>query len=414
MSDEVLASGAFLEFIKEGGWEYVRRTSDGGAVIIVAVTDAQRVVLVEQARPPVGGHCIEFPAGLVGDQVEFVGESLAVAAERELLEETGYAAENMEYLTHGPPSPGMSSELVTFFRATGLRKVAAGGGDETEDITVHEIPLDQITAFLDGAQRRGIAVDPKVYAGLYFLGLRGARQVREVSFDAPFETPARNESPTGLALADGVLARVDELLPDLAGQGRVGILGGSFNPPHVGHALLAHALLSTEPLDELWVIPVWRHPFGKDSVSFEHRVDMCRRAFGLLGTRVRVVELERVLPTPSYTVQTLSAIHAVRPGVQPTLIIGSDIVPELPRWRDPERLPSLSNLIVVPRQGAPDLEPPADLPIKIYSGFRLPKVSSSAIKMALLTGGNVDGLLDLDVLSYIREHGLYVEEVGRS
>jgi len=164
----------------------------------------------------------------------------------------------------------------------------------------------------------------------------------------------------------------------------------------------------------LWVIPVWRHPFGKDSVSFEHRVDMCRRAFGLLGTRVRVVEIERVLPTPSYTVQTLSAIHAVRPGVQPTLIIGSDIVPELPRWRDPERLPSLSNLIVVPRQGAPDLEPPADLPIKIYSGFRLPKVSSSAIKMALLTGGNVDGLLDLDVLSYIREHGLYVEEVGRS
>ncbi len=414
MVDEVLASGAFLEFIKADGWEYVRRTSDGGAVTIVAVTDAQRVVLVEQARPPLGKRCIELPAGLVGDQVEFVGESLSVAAERELLEETGYAAENLEYLTEGPTSAGTSSEIVTFFRATGLRKVAAGGGDSTENIQVHEIPLAEISAFLDAAKSRGVAVDPKVYAGLYFLGLRGARKVHEVSFDAPFEIPSRNDSPTGLALADEVLSRVDELLPDLAGEGRVGILGGSFNPPHVGHALLAHAMLSTEPLDELWVIPVWSHPFGKGSVSFDHRVDLCRRAFRLLGTRVRVVEIERVLPSPSYTVQTLSAIHAVRPGVQPTLIIGSDIVPELPRWRDPERLPSLSNLIVVPRQGAPELEPPADLPIKIYAGFRLPKVSSSAIKMALLTGGNVDGLLDLDVLSYIRQHGLYAEELGRS
>lgn len=410
---EVLVRGKHLEFIRDNGWEYVRRTTDGGAVIIVALTDAHRVVFVEQERPPIGKRCIEFPAGLVGDRVEFAGESLAVAAERELLEETGFAAENMEYLTHGPPSPGVSTESVTFFRASGLRKISAGGGDETEEIDIHEVPIEEVPTFLARAQRRGLEIDPKVYVGLYFLGLRAPLNAREVSLEVPFGGAFRNDSPIGLSLTDEVLVNVDELLPDLPGDGRVGILGGSFNPPHVGHALLAHAMLSTEHLDELWVVPVWKHPFGKESASFEHRVDLCKLAFRHLGTNVRVVEIERVLPTPSYTVQTLSAIHAVRPGIQPTLIIGSDIIPELPRWRDPERLPSLSNLVVVPRLGAPEFDTPASLPIKVYQGFRLPKVSSSAIKKALLTGGNLDGLLDVEVLSYIRQHGLYSRDVGR-
>lgn len=405
MSD-TLAKGRFLEFVRQGSWEYVRRTTSNGAVIIVAVTDANRVVLVEQERPPIGHRCLEFPAGLVGDQLEYAGESLAVAAERELLEETGYAAENMEYLTHGPPSPGMSTESVTFFRATGLRKVAAGGGDATEDIQIHEVPIAELGGFLEDAQRRGVSIDPKIFTGLYFLGLRAHPRPREVSLES-FQTETSHTDVAARPLPDHVLSQVDAMLPALRGDGRVGILGGSFNPPHVGHALLAHAMLSTQPLDELWVVPVWRHPFGKDSVSFEHRVEMCQLAFEMLGTRVRIVEIERVLPVPSYTVQTLTALHAVRPGIRPTLVIGSDIVPELPRWREPERLPSLSNLVVVPRQGAPELEPPEDLPIKIYQGFRLPNVSSTAIKMALLTGGNVDGLLDLRVLVYIRANGLY-------
>jgi len=133
---------------------------------------------------------------------------------------------------------------------------------------------------------------------------------------------------------------------------------------------------------------------------------MCGLAFDRLDA-VRVLDIEEHLPTPSYTVQTLSALHAVRPGIQPTLIIGSDIVPELPRWREPEKLPELSRLTVVPRQGAPEIEPPQDMDIKIYRGFRLPKVSSTAIKKALRNGERVDGLLDRRVLEYIREHRLY-------
>jgi nicotinate-nucleotide adenylyltransferase len=165
-------------------------------------------------------------------------------------------------------------------------------------------------------------------------------------------------------------------------------------------------MLATEKIDALWIVPVFEHPFGKDSAKFEERVDMCRLAFEKLGDRVRVIEIERDLPKPSYTVQTLSTLHAVRPGIAPTLIIGSDIVPELPRWQSPEFLTVLSRIVVVPRQGAPLLEP-SDLDVKIYRGFSLPKVSSTAIKVALKSGHSVDRLLDRTVVSYIQKNGLY-------
>ena len=117
--------------------------------------------------------------------------------------------------------------------------------------------------------------------------------------------------------------------------------------------------------------------------------------------------MERVLPRPSFTVQTLSAFHAVRPGIEPHLIIGSDIVSELPRWREPERLAELGQIVVVPRQGAPQIEVPRDLPVRVYDGFRLPKVSSTEIKARLGCGSSVEGLLDRSVLGYIRQKGLY-------
>jgi ADP-ribose pyrophosphatase len=404
---EVLQEGRFVRMVRRGRWEFAERVTDGGAVVIVALTPSNKVILVEQFRPPVDGNVIEFPAGLVGDRSAFEGEALEHAAERELLEETGYAAEQMEVLVSGPPSPGITNESITFVRATGLRKVGDGGGVDNEDIIVHEIALPRVVEFLSDVRRRGALVDPKVYAGLYFLGAL-SRSGSELSIDIPVSRYQRIDSPTGLALADELLESVDAVLPPLPPSGRVAILGGSFNPPHVGHALLAHAILATEMVDEMWIIPVGEHPFGKDSVGFEHRVAMCRRAFGMLGDHVKIVEIEQVLPRPSYTVQTLSALHAVRAGIEPTLVIGSDIIPELPMWRDPEKLPVLSRLVVVPRQGAPEIERPDNLDIKIYKGFRLPKVSSTAIKKALKHGETVDGLLDRRVLDYIRDNELYV------
>lgn len=170
MSDKaVLFTGKFLSIIKEGRWEYAERVNATGAAIIAAVTDDGKLLLVEQYRIPVHTRTIEMPAGIIGDEAEHSKESDAEAARRELLEETGYDARRMEILTSGPASSGLTSEVVTLFRATGLRKVSAGGGVAHEDIVVHEVPLNEVHAWLEAKVREGLMVEPKVYAGLYFL-----------------------------------------------------------------------------------------------------------------------------------------------------------------------------------------------------------------------------------------------------
>ena len=165
-----LFAGKFLALIKEGHWEYAERTNATGAAIILAVTDDQKLLLVEQYRIPVHRRTIELPAGIIGDEPGSSDEAHADAARRELLEETGFEAGQIEALTHGPASSGLTSETVTLFLATKLRRVSAGGGVAHEDITVHEVPQAEVHAWLEARVKAGLLVDPKVYAGLYFLG----------------------------------------------------------------------------------------------------------------------------------------------------------------------------------------------------------------------------------------------------
>jgi ADP-ribose pyrophosphatase len=164
----VLAQGRHLRLVNRRGWEFAERPHRRGVVAILAVTDESRLLLTEQYREPVRTSVIELPAGLVGDVPGEEGEALAAAARRELLEETGYAAEDLLYLTEGPPSAGMSNEIITFFRATGLRRVDAGGGVSGEKIQVHEVPLAEAASWLERATAQGRLIDPKVYTGLYF------------------------------------------------------------------------------------------------------------------------------------------------------------------------------------------------------------------------------------------------------
>ena len=171
----VLAKGRFLTFVDEGGWEYVTRPHVTGIAVIVAITDAiaedRRLVLVEQYRPAVHNRVIELPAGMVGDIDGRREESMADAAARELEEETGYAAARMELLFEGPIAVGVSDEVLSFFHAHGITRVGPGGGDETEDITVHEVPLGELKAFLSAKQKAGLAIDPKIHAGLWMAGV---------------------------------------------------------------------------------------------------------------------------------------------------------------------------------------------------------------------------------------------------
>ena len=169
LEKETLFTGRFLSLTREGHWEYAGRVNATGAAIIVAVTDANKLLLVEQYRIPCHTRTIELPAGITGDTPEADRESHSEAARRELLEETGYDAARIEPLTTGPASSGLASEIVTLFRASELRKTGKGGGVGHEDIVVHEVPVSEVDAWLEEKARSGVLIDPKIYAGLYFL-----------------------------------------------------------------------------------------------------------------------------------------------------------------------------------------------------------------------------------------------------
>lgn len=169
MIRKILFEGAYIRIIKDGRWEYVQRNNCTGVVVILPLTRNNEAVLIEQYRIPVGKKVIEFPAGLVGD-INDKNESLAIAAARELEEETGYRAAELIQLVSGCASAGLSSEILTFYKATGLEKVAAGGGDDTESIIVHNVPLQSVNQWLEAkSSEKDILIDLKVYAGLYWL-----------------------------------------------------------------------------------------------------------------------------------------------------------------------------------------------------------------------------------------------------
>jgi ADP-ribose pyrophosphatase len=165
---ETLYAGKWLRMMKRGRWEYVARTNAGGmAVIIVAATPEGNLLFVEQERIPVGGRTIEMPAGLVGDI--HCSESIEESAARELVEETGWQAGKIELLLVGPTSSGLTSERVAFVRATDLVKVGPGGGDASEDIRVHEVPITQAAAWMVAKMAEGYQLDAKLWAGLWLL-----------------------------------------------------------------------------------------------------------------------------------------------------------------------------------------------------------------------------------------------------
>lgn len=163
---EILGEGKWLRLVRDGRWEFVQRTVGATAVVLIAVTEADELILVEQLRPPVGGAVIELPAGLIGDLAEHRGETPERAAARELEEETGFVAASFERLAAGPVSPGLSDEQVVLFRARGLRRIGPGGGDESENIRVHLVPLADLATWLAARERAGLLIDIKVWSAM--------------------------------------------------------------------------------------------------------------------------------------------------------------------------------------------------------------------------------------------------------
>ncbi len=164
---ETLFETRWLGLYRLGHWDFVRRPQSENCVGILAITAESEIILVEQFRIPMQRRVIELPAGIVGDEPEFLGESLAGTAARELLEETGYRAGSMTPLLASPTSAGMSSEMVHLFHAKDLVREHAGGGVAGESIIVHHVPLDKLRAWLAEREAAGLLVDFKIHASLW-------------------------------------------------------------------------------------------------------------------------------------------------------------------------------------------------------------------------------------------------------
>jgi ADP-ribose pyrophosphatase len=166
--DKIVWEGKYLRVRVHGAWEYAERPNAPAGVAIVAVTPEGELLLTEQFRVPMGRNTIELPAGLSGDD-DYSGEHYVETAKRELREETGYEAAEWRELTQGPVSAGLSNEVVVFYLGKHLRKVGEGGGEGSEKIHVHKVPVKEVPAWLNEKEREGVAIDPKIFVGLYFL-----------------------------------------------------------------------------------------------------------------------------------------------------------------------------------------------------------------------------------------------------
>lgn len=165
---ELLYDGDYLSLRRRGRWEYAARAHPQVAVIM-ARTAAGELLLVEQYRAPLNARAIELPAGLVGDTPGAESETVLTAARRELEEETGYTSDHLHEVMRCPTSAGMTDELAIFVRAEDPVRIGDGGGGDSEDITVHAVPVDDIDAWLAARDHAGLAIDPKIFTALYWL-----------------------------------------------------------------------------------------------------------------------------------------------------------------------------------------------------------------------------------------------------
>ena len=184
---------------------------------------------------------------------------------------------------------------------------------------------------------------------------------------------------------------------------RIALFGGSFNPPHVGHQLAALYVLETAAVDELWLVPCFKHAFDKALEPFEDRFRMCELGAAALGPRARVSDVERDLGGESRTLRTVRALEARHAQHRFSVVIGADLVEEIDDWDGGEELRREVPFIVVGRSGAAPPPPTAGG----GPAVAMPAVSSTEIRQALGAGKPVTGLVSRAVLDYIYGRGLY-------
>ncbi|HEX4382160.1 MAG TPA: nicotinate-nicotinamide nucleotide adenylyltransferase [Myxococcales bacterium] len=178
-------------------------------------------------------------------------------------------------------------------------------------------------------------------------------------------------------------------------MGEIALFGGSFDPPHVGHLLAATYVLATEPVDELWFVPVFSHPFQKPlQASFDHRVAFLDALVSMVRGAL-VSRIEQTLGGEGRTVDLLEYLHQTHPGTRFALVLGTDLDKERLTWKRWDRIQELARIIRISRAGNDGPEP------------RMPLVSSTEVRALLRSGGDASKLVPRPVLDAIRAAGTY-------
>jgi nicotinate-nucleotide adenylyltransferase len=195
---------------------------------------------------------------------------------------------------------------------------------------------------------------------------------------------------------------------------RLGILGGTFNPPHLGHLVCAQEAYVQLRLDQVMLIParIPPHKPVDEEPGAEHRLELCRVAVAG-DDRFVVSDLEVTRDGPSYTVDTLEQLKSLAPDTELFFIVGGDVAAGLPEWREPERVLSLATLAVARRRGTPQASVTEALH-RLQGGersqfFRMPRIgfSSTMVRDRVRAGQPIKYIVPDAVAAYINEHGLY-------
>jgi nicotinate-nucleotide adenylyltransferase len=191
---------------------------------------------------------------------------------------------------------------------------------------------------------------------------------------------------------------------------KIAVFGGSFNPPHVAHALAVVLVLATEDVEKVLVVPAYQHPFGKPLAPFADRVAMCEMAMGFIPG-VEVSRVEESLGGESRTLRTLEHLASQHPDWHMRLVLGADILAEAPRWLGFDAISKLAPPIVLARAGVQAVAPQMARPAGEgpASEALLPQVSSTDVRAKIARGAwaELAALVPRKVLEYVRQKGLY-------
>lgn len=197
----------------------------------------------------------------------------------------------------------------------------------------------------------------------------------------------------------------------------IGIYGGAFDPPHVGHVLVGCWALATGTIDALWIVPTGGHPFGKRMAPFADRAEMCRLAFAPLGERAVVHETERG-PGPHYSIETLARLREAHPGLRWRWVMGTDTLETADKWRAWDRLQVEAPPLLIPRAGHQAEAAWAAMNLDANeaaarAAIAVPDVSSTDVRRHMTRGARPAKLLvPGPVLDYTEQRGLYREDAG--